>query len=430
MVDLLTKKGVRLPYHQYTGFDCVGNSIIFKEDISNLNRRQLGSALYKLIERSQYSDVVLDFSKTTRIWYPAILTLLSRSSYYRDKFHIDFEFIAPLNTYAAKLFVNTGWAHFLSPTAYRAQQNYDQLTHLPTFKFSNTTEANLAVDRILNLTLRKIDIPRESLKAFEWALAELTDNVCSHAGENTCGFIHAQIVEKKRLATFCVVDSGCGIPVSLRQAYPELIRDEVALQKSLDEGVTSKSHHQGNGLYGSYQLAVVSQGILNIESGFGALTFSGKSGLQILNQMTRFSGTYIECTIDLSKPDLLEKALVFKNKAHQIAFDFIEKKFETTDSEDLHVKIGEHCKSFRHREDGKALHNILFNMANYGASKIIVDFAGIGVVSSSFADEAFAKLVKRIGFTNFMKKFELKNVDSTVSHLLDRAIAQRMTQAE
>ena len=49
------------------------------------------------------------------------------------------------------------------------------------------------------------------------------------------------------------------------------------------------------------------------------------------------------------------------------------------------------------------------------------------LVSSSFADEAFAKLFIDVGPVEFMKKFEFKNTMSTVQKLIDKSITQRMS---
>ena len=60
-------------------------------------------------------------------------------------------------------------------------------------------------------------------------------------------------------------------------------------------------------------------------------------------------------------------------------------------------------------------------------SKVYTDFEGIPVISSSFADEAFAKLFLEVGAVNFMQKFEFVNAMDTVAQLINRAINQRVS---
>ena len=56
---------------------------------------------------------------------------------------------------------------------------------------------------------------------------------------------------------------------------------------------------------------------------------------------------------------------------------------------------------------------------------IVLDFAGVGVFTSGFADEAFGRLFVQMGPCAFMTRIEMRNVDSTVAGLIDRAIMQR-----
>ena len=56
---------------------------------------------------------------------------------------------------------------------------------------------------------------------------------------------------------------------------------------------------------------------------------------------------------------------------------------------------------------------------------IVLDFSGVGVISSSFADEVFGRLFVEMGPRAFMTRIEMHHVDPTVEGLIDRAIVQR-----
>ena len=56
---------------------------------------------------------------------------------------------------------------------------------------------------------------------------------------------------------------------------------------------------------------------------------------------------------------------------------------------------------------------------------VALDFAGVGVVSSGFADEVFVRLFVEMGPRAFMTRIEMRNVERTVAGLIDRAIVQR-----
>ncbi|MFG2368803.1 STAS-like domain-containing protein [Streptomyces mirabilis] len=60
---------------------------------------------------------------------------------------------------------------------------------------------------------------------------------------------------------------------------------------------------------------------------------------------------------------------------------------------------------------------------NDGAPYLILDFEGVPMVSSSFADETIGKLAERFGPVGFAQRFRLINMNPSVQMLLDRAIA-------
>lgn len=56
---------------------------------------------------------------------------------------------------------------------------------------------------------------------------------------------------------------------------------------------------------------------------------------------------------------------------------------------------------------------------------VVIDFNGLGVISSGFADEVFGRLFMDMGPLALMNRIEMRNVDSTVAGLIKRAIFQR-----
>jgi len=59
--------------------------------------------------------------------------------------------------------------------------------------------------------------------------------------------------------------------------------------------------------------------------------------------------------------------------------------------------------------------------------KIVIDFADVPLVSSSFADEAFGKLFLEMGPIAFGQRFQFQNLSDLVRQLIDRAISQRLS---
>ena len=60
---------------------------------------------------------------------------------------------------------------------------------------------------------------------------------------------------------------------------------------------------------------------------------------------------------------------------------------------------------------------------------IIIDFDGVSIISSGYADELLGKLVAEIGFYEFNKSIKLKNMNSLIQNIVQRSVAQRMAEA-
>ena len=69
------------------------------------------------------------------------------------------------------------------------------------------------------------------------------------------------------------------------------------------------------------------------------------------------------------------------------------------------------------------------NYLNSGAAYLVLDFSGVSMVSSSFADETIGKLAERFGMIGFGERFRLVNMSQQVRMLLDRAISLRISSS-
>ena len=146
--------------------------------------------------------------------------------------------------------------------------------------------------------------------------------------------------------------------------------------------------------------------------------------MHVRKEMIPFTGTLVVCQIDCENPELIERAFRFSGKAHTPAFDYIERKHEQ--EEEAIISAHEICKTFGSRQSGMEARRYIMNVlqaTEKGTLKI--DFSGIYVVSSSFADEVFGKLFVELGPMRFINSVKIINADSTVLGLIDRAITLR-----
>jgi len=225
---------------------------------------------------------------------------------------------------------------------------------------------------------------------------------------------------------FTIADGGIGVPKTLRDFRHDIESDADALMEAVKSGVTrNPTDFQGSGLYGTLEICRVSGGKFSLNSGNGVLIYS-RDSVVARNEALPFSGTSVDAVIDFSEPALLEKALAIQGRIHQ-PVDYIELKYEQDDLRTIPFRLNEKSFSFRSRPAGRPIFVKIGNLVqSCPGQTIAVDFEGISVVSSSFADEVFGKLFVSLGPMKFMQAIRFINTNQTIQSLIDRAITQRM----
>ncbi|MDD9819937.1 MAG: STAS-like domain-containing protein [Nitrospira sp.] len=392
--------------------------------------RGLLSAVHKATTEEKLSDVVLNFKHCSHVEQGPMVFLCAQILKHR-KHGIGFALIAPESPELQRLFRNTNWAHFIDPR-FDPARRFEGLEHLPATQYRNLTEQSLAVDKIVKVIWGAIlPMGRRSLAAFEWSINEITGNVLSHADSPVGGLVQVQTFPKNRKAQFVVADAGVGILKTLRKGHPTLTHDVDALEEAICEGVTSdKSKGQGNGLYGSAQMCLHGESAFELHSGYASLIFvpRRKKPSRAKPEGVPCDGTLVAVTIDFSKPKLLEEALRFQGRKHEPLVDFVETQYEQSGDGDMCFKLVDESQSFGSRVAGKPVRTKLLNLYGmHSSGKISIDLSNVPIMSSSFADEVFGKLFFEVGAVGFMRRFELMNVEDIVRHIIDKAIAQRVS---
>lgn len=407
-----------------------GNEILVNENFDDgYALRGLLSAVYKATTEDKLSDVVLNFKHCSHVEQGPMVFLCAQILKHREH-GINFALIEPESLELRRLFRNTNWAYFIDPQC-ETSRRFDGLEHLPATRYQDESGQGLAVDKIVKVLLGAIPhMDRRSLAAFEWSINEITGNVLSHADSPVGGLVQVQTFARDRKAQFVVADAGVGILKTLRKGHPTLTHDVDALEEAISEGVTSdKSKGQGNGLYGSAQMCLHGESAFELHSGYASLTFvpKRKKPLRAKNEGLPCDGTLVAVTIDFSKPKLLEKALSFQGQKHEPT-DFVETKYEQSGDGDMCFKLVDESTSFGSRMAGKPVRTKLLNLYGmHSSGKISIDLSNVPLISSSFADEVFGKLFFEVGAVGFMRRFELMNVEDIVRHIIDKAIAQRVS---
>jgi anti-sigma regulatory factor (Ser/Thr protein kinase) len=322
------------------------------------------------------------------------------------------------------LFVNANWAHLIDPATH-GPSNAGVAGNLPAHEFTSPDEQFSLVNQLIDAALGMINfLDRDALRAFEWALQEITDNVLQHSGSDAGGLAQLSIHRQSREIEFTVADAGVGIPASLRTAFPNLIDDVSTLQEAVKEGVT-RGTGQGNGLYGSSQMAVLSGGPFYLNSGGAYLAIDRQGRSSCRHEPDSLVGTSVTIFLNYDKPLLLENSLRIGGRPFTTT-DLVEMRYEDTESGAIRIVLRNEVSSIGSRHSGGELRNKLVNVHNLtGGTPIRIDCSEIGIMSSSFADEAFAKLMMKYGRSYFKENFLLEKISHVNMQIIERSWGQR-----
>lgn len=403
----------------------VNNRIQVQGDLREFHL--LLAQVHQCVEDAGFPDLTIDMSECTSAFQNSMLSVCAQVLAYREA-GVEVELIPPKERQLYNLFKNTNWGYYLDPRRFEISQ-FRGYTRIPATRYTTPDEQQSAVNRIVNVILGALpDLHRSNLASFEWAVNEITDNVLLHSDSTIGGLVQVSTFQKNtKSVQFVVADAGIGIPTTLKSGRPDIRSDTEALDQAIREGVTrDTSVGQGNGLFGTYRACSKSNGFFQVDSGHARLEYHPRKGLSISNKNIPYAGTLVVATIDFSDPSLLEDALSFKGKKYHLV-DYVETQYEGYDSKPIRFYMSQESHAFGSRVSGRPLRQKIHNIINIsGADQVIIDFEGVPVVSSSFADEAFGKLFLELGPIQFMQRVKLENMIDTVEWLVNKAISQRM----
>lgn len=383
--------------------------------------------MHNLIRTQGYQDIELDFTNCNAAYGGPMLALATFAERYLLN-QVDVDIKLPQDVKLRSLFINTNWAYLIDPRRYNPS-GYKGFAQVPAIKFGTGEEQHNAVQLVIEKILSHLTgFDRSHLKAIEWSLNEITDNVINHSRSPVGGFLQVTNFSRTRRAIqFAVCDAGIGIPNSLREGNRDLQSDAEALDKAIREGVTRDTKvGQGNGLYGSWRISQLSGSSFEIHSGYASLASRARDdSLRIRPENIPFDGCLVEVGISYENPLSLEEALRFRGQPHDPA-DIVELSYEQDGDDHVLFPLGREAEGFGSRAAGTPIRQRLMNLIRIcGGKQIVVDFSGVPIISSSFADEVFGKLFVQLGPLDFNEALEFRRVDGTIKGLINKAIEQR-----
>lgn len=368
---------------------------------------------------NNYKDIVLDFSRVEKQFYPSVLVPLAGlidklkgdgiSTTIQNFNHLWYE-----NPFESELF-----SHKSSKSILNAIWRF------------NDENSYQYIDSLFEELEKSDTFPKGVLKLCEWSLNEVIDNVLIHSGVSD-GFIMAQLHRKTKHIAFCVFDTGIGIQRSFNEGNKYRPTSQTdAIELAIQEGVTSNNlKGQGNGLFGLHSLVKHGDGRLTITSGDGCYHYTGqqpKTFQNLASYRKRNCHTCVDFVIDYSKELSIEKVLTFNS----IDYKPVNLRLERMENErgDILFNLKDLGEGTGTRPAAQKLKNRILNILNEEPRNIILDFKDVEVISSSYADELIAKLLVSLGLFQFNQLIHLRNLDYDLQTILQRSVIQRFITA-
>lgn len=404
------------------------NRIVFTDRVNGRAHREFMWALHDARERG-FEDVVLDFSECSGAFPNGMIPLLLSTDALRRQ-GVGVEIVLPEDRDVERLFLNANWAHYLDPDSHGlSDTTHDR--HVATHRFTTPDEQQSLVNAFMDVVLRTMSLERDVIAGLEWSINEITDNVLNHAQSDRGGLVQVSTFKERGRVAFAVGDSGRGILGSLREGYPLLRTDAQAIGEAVKAGVTrNPDAGQGNGLAGTLRIATMSGGTFEIGSGLAYLTVQGADSRRYDRKAPqRIDGTIVYAEIGLDANFHLADALGFSGKPYQTV-DIIDLKYQTDQGDATRLRLSEESTGFGSRPAGRQLRTKCLNLLNAEPEKpLILDWTGVPVISSSFADELIGKLFVQLGPLAFSARVRNVALESLVHGLIDKAVMQRAAQA-
>lgn len=376
----------------------------------------------------RYYPVLIDFSAVAYPYANGMLAIIAIISKLRlDGYEIRIRL--PNDKKVRDLFIKTNWAFFLSPEFEKSTSHNDR--HLHTRRFKDEKDVAILTNDFMNVVLCTMrHIPKDIISALEWSMYEICDNVINHSESKIGGFVEAVTFSAERRISFTVADAGRGILHSLKEGLPHLKNNVEAIGEAIKAGVTrNKSFGQGNGLAGSLNITTMSGGSIDIVSGSGRIYCTSNHTNEIESAPNHFfGGTSVSGQILMNESFSIGKALKFDGIEY-VPLNIIDLAYESESDDSMIIKMNKETTGVGTRKAGIQLRTKTINLiiARPGFP-IYIDWDGVPVISSSFADEFMGKLYVELGKESFNSIIKNQNMEPLIKQLLEKAISQRVAQ--
>lgn len=364
-----------------------------------------------------FEDFTLRMSNVSTTYPNAVVPIAGIIAHLRKQ-NVDFDFEDTPSYLERAAFENPLQVSLNENTLRRAP--LDNVWH-----FKDAEEISLLVNAIVHEVSQLAVCESGVLEGLNWCLNEVMDNVIQHSGVQE-GYVMGQIHRTTKHIAICIFDPGQGIYNSLRNTKHTPRHPVDAITLAIKEGVTrDKKIGQGNGMWGLHNIVKSNSGKLVITSN-GASYMLDRDDIKTFRNLPYFSRTSgfttIDFQIDFDKGISIAEALGGHTPI-SLRLEELE-----NDIGNLQYRLSEKSSGTGTRQSGERIRNEIVNLFRETGKVIEIDFTGVSVISSSFADELIGKIVAEFGFAGFNQVFRLRNMNNVVQPIVDRSVLQRLVE--
>ncbi len=381
------------------------------------------SILFNLVEKQGHRDIRLNFSNLKLVFPNGFVPLIVLAERYRYSHGVDFALVLPDEEVCRRYILDSNYAACLCPDGGHPITDKPNALH----RFSDDTSLNELIDSQIHQVLERATYAQGVLQSFEWMLNEVAGNVLVHAGVDH-GWMQVVVHPKTQHMAVVVADGGVGIPQTIRAAFPMQEHDEDAIAHALKEGITSRPDFgQGKGLTGTLQIVKINQGgRLSIHSQKGRVEWMNDR-MEIKGDFPPFPGTFVDIQLNTAVPIEIERALWGDAPAYPFNDALYGK--DTTIGV-MRMQLADEAARFGNRLTGLRIRNKIENLLATAPNDVLeIDFSGVELIASSFADEVFGKLALMLGFVGFGSRIRFVNVNKFCRGIIDDVVQSRIIQS-
>jgi len=379
--------------------------------------------LFDIVEKQGFRDVTLDFSGLKRAFPNGFVPLIVLVDHYRRGQSVGVDLVLPQDEACQNSIVESNYAAHLSPESGFPLSDKANALH----QFTDDSSVNDLINRQIHQILERATYAEGVLQSFEWALNEIAGNVLVHAGVDH-GWMQVVVHPKTKHMAIAVADGGAGIPETIRRAFPQYVKDEDAIALALKEGITSRPDFgQGKGLTGTLQIVKINNGgRLSVHSRQGRVEWL-HDRMEIKGDFPPFPGTFVDIQLNTDQPIEIEKALWGSAPGYPFNESLYGKDMPVGQ---MRMILVDEASGFGNRLTGLKIRNKIENLLFSAPNDILeIDFSGVELVASSFADEVFGKLALSLGFVGFGSRIRFVNINKFCRGIIDDVVQSRIIQA-